>query len=388
MDKEIKLVKKSYIFIFILIIITAVSLFFIHQTPDIKEIRLGASLPLSGINQNLGSEIVIGSSSYFNYINSKGGIDGKKIDFIHYDDKYEPEITQTNINKLIKKDRVFALFDFVGTPTVKKVLPIIEESKIPFIAPYTGASFLRNPNIENIVNLRSSYKEEIDALVGYLVKSRNLSKFSIFYQNDDYGQEGYIALLSALKKQGLSLQSEGTYKRNTLFIKQAIYDIKSNKPQAIILVGAYKPTARFIKKARQSSLKNAIFCPISFVNADALMNELKNKSKNIIFSQVVPSYNDNTKITKEYRKILNIYYPRHKPTLASFEAFLAAKVVVKALKNLNGDINRKDFLYSIKHLSENTLGSIKIHYKNSQLLNRVYISQFVDGKFKVLAIRP
>jgi len=382
------LVKKNYIYLFVVFVAVIVVRLFVNQQPDIKEIRLGASLPLSGINQNLGEEVVIGSNIYFNHINAKGGIDGKKIKFIHYDDKYEPEITLTNINKLIKKDKVFALFDFVGTPTVKKVLPLIKKSQIPFIAPYTGASFLRNPKIQNIVNLRSSYKEEIDALVGYLVKNKNLSKFSIFYQNDDYGKEGYKALLSALEVRNLKLQSEGTYKRNTLFIKQAIYDIEQNKPEAIILVGAYKPTARFIKKARKSSLKNVIFCPISFVNADALMSELDNDGKNIIFSQVVPSYSDDTKITREYKKLLNFYYPNHKPTFASFESYLAAKVVVKALEKLNGQINEKDFLYHIKHLNANTLGSIKIKYKNSQLLNRVFLSRFSNGKFQVLQERP
>jgi len=382
------LVKKNYIYIFIAILLLATSIFMLTRNPALKTIKLGASLPLSGINQNLGKEVVIGANAYFSHTNAKDGIDGKKIKFIYYDDKYEPEITQTNIEKLIKNDKVFALFDFVGTPTVKRVLPIIKKSKIPFISPYTGASFLRDPQIENIVNLRSSYKEEIDALVGYLVKNRSISKFSIFYQNDDYGKEGYIALLDALKKRSLFLQSEGTYKRNTLFIKQAIYDIKSNMPQAIILVGAYKPTARFIKKAREQGFQNVIFCPISFVNADALMSELGNKAENIIFSQVVPSYSENTKIANEYRKTLAFYYPKHKPTFASFESYLAAKVVVKALKNLHGEISLKAFLYSIKHLNSDTLDSIKIHYKNSQLLNRVYLSQFLDGKFKVLAQKP
>jgi len=382
------LVKKNYIYLFIALLFLAISIFVLTKNPNIKTIKLGASLPLSGINQNLGKEVVIGANAYFSHINAKSLMDGKKIKFVYYDDKYEPEITQTNIEKLIKKDNVFALFDFVGTPTVKRVLPIIKETEIPFISPYTGASFLRNPKIKNIVNLRSSYKEEIDALVGYLVKNRFVSKISIFYQNDDYGKEGYIALLDALKKRKLSLQSEGTYKRNTLFIKQSIYDIKSNMPQAIILVGAYKPTARFIKKARKQGLKNVIFCPISFVNANALMSELGNSAENIIFSQVVPPYSDDTKIANEYRKILNFYYPKHKPTFASFESYLAAKVVVKALKNLNGDISREAFLYSIKHLSQNTLYSIKIDYKNSQLLNKVYLSQFLDGKFQVLAKKP
>jgi len=378
------LVKKNYIYIFIIIFIAIAIGFFLDKSPNMKEIKLGASLPLSGINQNLGEEVVIGSNIYFNHINAKGGIDGKKINFIYYDDKYEPEITQTNINKLIKKDKVFALFDFVGTPTVKKVMPIIKNSKIPFIAPCTGASFLRNSKNTNIVNLRSSYKEEIDALVGYLVKNKKLSKFSIFYQNDDYGKEGYIALLSALKKRNLSLQSEGTYKRNTLFIKQAIYDISQNRPQAIILVGAYKPTARFIKKARLGSLKNVMFCPISFVNADALMDELDDNGKNILFSQVVPTYSQNDKITQEYRKLLAFYYPSHKPTFASFEAFLAAKVVVNALRQSKSNITARNFLYNLKHSGKNTLGNIKIDYKQTQLLNRVYLLKYIQGKFQLL----
>jgi ABC-type branched-subunit amino acid transport system substrate-binding protein len=378
------LVKKSYIYVFIIASIIISLGLFLEKKPDIKEIKLGASLPLSGINQNLGEEVVVGSNIYFNHVNAKGGIGGKKIDFIYYDDKYEPEITQTNINRLIKKDKVFALFDFVGTPTVKKVMPIIENTNIPFIAPYTGASFLRNPKNTNIVNLRSSYKEEIDALVGYLVKNKKLSKFSIFYQNDDYGKEGYIALLSALQKRNLSLQSEGTYKRNTLFIKQAIYDISQNKPQAIILVGAYKPTARFIKKARLSSLKNVVFCPISFVNADALMDELDDNGKNILFSQVVPTYSQNDKITQEYRKLLAFYYPSHKPTFASFEAFLAAKVVVHALRQSKGNINANNFLYNLKHSDKNTLGDIKIGYKQTQLLNRVYLLKYIRGKFQLV----
>lgn len=384
------MVKKSYIAIllFCLMLLSFSGYILLSKTKESHEIKLGASLPLSGINQNLGKEIVVGANAYFNHINQKGGVNGKKIKFIYYDDKYEPEITWLNTKKLINKDKVFALFDFVGTPTVKKILPIIKDSDIPFIAPYTGASFLRNPTIKNIVNFRSSYEEEIDALVEYLVDKKMFRSFSIFYQNDDYGKEGYIALLNVLKSKGLELVSEGTYKRNTLFIKQALYDIKAKKPEAIILVGAYKPTARFIKKAREEkSFNNVVFCPISFVNANALIEELQNNGTHLLFSQTVPTYANNTPQDKEYLKLLKDSYPDQEPTFASFESFLAAKVLVNALNEIKGKISAKIFLKNIKRLKSTTLGGVKIHYKNSQLLNSVYLLQFDHGQFKTISER-
>ena len=154
-----------------------------------KKILLGTSLPLSGINAHLGHDIVIGANAYFSHANAKGGVRGKIIELISYDDKYEPENTWSNTLTLLNKDDVFALFGFVGTPTVKRILPLINESAIPFIAPYTGASFLRTGNESNIVNFRSSYEEETDALVRYLTTERNISRFAIFIKTTTTGKK-------------------------------------------------------------------------------------------------------------------------------------------------------------------------------------------------------
>ena len=355
------------------------------STHDKNTILLGASLPLTGINSHLGKDIVVGANTYFSHTNARGGIQGKKIEFIQYDDKYEPENTLSNTIKLITKDDVFALFGFVGTPTVKRILPLVTEANIPFLAPYTGASFLRTKDLETVVNFRSSYTEELDALVEYLTKEKQLSRFAIFYQNDDYGEEGYIALSHALSKRNLQLVAEGTYKRNTLSIRHAILEIESAKPEAIILVGAYKPTAHFIDKVRESNNAKIIFCPISFVNANALMAELKGAGDNILFSQVIPSYHEKySKEAVEYLKLLSFYYPEEKPSLVSFEAYLAAKTVVTALRSINGDLTQAKLIHKLKELPENTLDGITLKYYNTQLLNRVYLSQYEQGAFEII----
>jgi len=356
-----------------------------YKSMEKNSIVLGASLPLTGINSHLGRDVVVGANTYFSHTNARGGVQGKKIEFIQYDDKYEPENTLSNTIKLIAKDDVFALFGFVGTPTVKRVLPLISETDIPFIAPYTGASFLRTKDTPNVVNFRSSYTEELDALVEYLTKQKNITRFAIFYQNDDYGEEGYIALSNALTKRNLTLIAEGTYKRNTLSIQHAIHEIETARPEAIILVGSYKPTARFIEKVKEHVPTKMIFCPISFVNADALMGELQGKGENILFSQTIPSYDDfYSKEAIEYLKNLAFYYPEEKPSLVSYEAYLAAKTVVTALKSINGAITPSKFLDKLKHIPPQTLDNIPLFYHNAQLLNQVYLSQYVNGKFEII----
>jgi len=348
-----------------------------------NKIILGASLPLSGINKELGQEVYTGANAYFKYINEHGGISGKKIVFIKYDDKYEPQNTIKNAKKLIIKDNVFALFDFVGTPTTKAILPFLDDT--PLIAPYTGASIFRNRTNTNIINFRSSYREEIENIINYLYINKKIRRFAIFYQNDDYGISGYNATVKTLQEHKLKLYGEGTYRRNTISVDQALHEIGQSNPEAIILVGAYKSTARFIKLWRERHSTKTLFAPISFVNANALVNQLHKDAKGIYFSLTVPSYDDkNLDVATEYRWIFSKYYPKSHLSYASFESFLAAKAVVGALKKIHGSITRKKFIEQLKNINPDIVGKLSISYKNTQLLNQVYLSIFEDGKFLLI----
>ena len=349
-----------------------------------KTITFGASLPKTGIMKEWGKNVYVGANAYFNYVNDINLLnDNKKIKFISLDDKYEPELTKENMNKLLNKNDLFGFFGFVGTPTVKNILPILEENKIPFIAPFTGASFLRDEYKENFINFRSSYKEEIDKIVDYLIKKRKISKIAVFYQNDTFGEEGYISLIEALNERKLKLHGEGMYKRNTLSIKHAFSEIKEKKPEAIIMVGAYKPNALFIKKAKNDKdLQNVVFCNISFSGSDQIIKELDFEAKNMIFSQVVPTFtNNDIDVIKEYRYLMKRYFPREPLGFISLESFLAAKTVIKALNEIKGILTKEKFLEEMKNLKEDTLQGIKINYKNTQLLNEVYLFKYENTRF-------
>ena len=374
------MIKRIPIFLFIIAIMY---IYFRDDVFDNSKITIGSSMPQTGIIKAWGSAVVSGANSYFKYTNDNNILKNKKINFLVYDDKYEPELTIDNINKLIFQDEVFALFGFVGTPTVKNILPVLYDKEIPFVGAFTGASFLRNTKNNNFINFRSSYKEEIEALVSYLHDTKKLNKIAVFYQNDDYGEEGYISLINSLNKRDLSLVAEGSYKRNTLSINHAFHEIKGAKPEVIIMVGAYKTNSLFIKKAKESeNLKDVIFCNISFGDANAMIKELEKldtNTENLIFSQVVPSYtNEAIPVIVEYTELMNKYYPNEELGFISLEAFLSAKVLVNALHRIEGSLTRNKFLKALKMSPSNILEGMHINFKNTQLLNKVYLFEY-DG---------
>ena len=368
------MLKRLPIIIFIFVICY---IYFKDEVFKERTLYVGSSLPMTGIIKSWGDSVNSGVNSYFKYANENNLIKNKNIEFLVYDDKYEPELTLENTNKLIYQDKIFALFGYVGTPTVKRVLPILYDEDIPFFSAFTGASFLRDNKNTNFINFRSSYEQEIETLINYLSVQKKLDKIAVFYQNDDYGEEGYISLLELLKKKNLSLVAEGSYKRNTLSISHAFNEIKNAKPEVIFMIGAYKTNSLFIKKAKENeNLKDAIFCNISFGDANSMVKELEKlntNSKNLIFSQVVPNYADkNLPIVLEYQNLMQKYYPKEELGFLSFEAFLSAKILVNAISRIKGDITRKKFLYMLKTTPNNLLDGINLEFKNFQLLKKIY----------------
>ncbi|QKF90195.1 ABC transporter substrate-binding protein [Arcobacter cloacae] len=377
------MLKRLPIIIFIFII------FYIYFKDEVfkeKTILIGTSIPNTGIIKSWGDAVSSGANAYFSYANENNIIKNKKIDFLVYDDKYEPELTYENTQKLIYKDRVFALFGFVGTPTVKRVLPILYDENIPFFSSFTGASFLRDEKNKNFINFRSSYDQEIETLINYLNSRKKLNKIAVFYQNDDYGEEGYISLVNSLKQKNLKLVAEGSYKRNTLSINHAFNEIKDAKPEVIFIIGAYKTNSLFIKRAKENeNLKDVVFCTISFGDANSMVKELEklgSNTQNIIFSQVVPSYtNKNLPVVIEYQELMKKYYPNSELGFLSFEAFLSSKILVNAISRIKGEITRSKFLYMLKTTPTNLLEGIPLAYNKTQLLNKTYLFEYKNNEF-------
>ena len=287
-----------------------------------NSILFGQSSALSGNAQHLGTNMKKGILSAFNEVNQKGGVHGRKLKLISLDDAYEPEKAIKNTRQLIHKHKVFALIGSVGTPTSRAVMPIISEESIPYIGPFTGAEFLRDKNQTNVINIRASYKQEIQYIVRQLTEKLNIQRISILYQDDSYGRIGLQSLKTALKRKNMSIVSQGTYLRNTIAVKTALLEIMAQNPSAVVIVGAYLPTARFIELADSLNFKPLFIC-LSFVGTTALSLELKNSSTAVAVTQVVPSFP--RPLTARYQKDFNF---------VSLEGYFVGRLTIEVLRQL------------------------------------------------------
>src|SRR5258705_1339371 len=156
-------------------------------------ILLGQSVALTGPAQQLGLDMQLGATLYFNAVNARGGVNGRKIVLKTLDDGYEPTRAAANTKQLINDERVFALFGYVGTPTSAASLPIFTEARVPFVGPFTGAELLRSPVNPYVFNVRASYFDETEAIVQHLT-AMSIDRIAVFYQNDSYGQAGLAGL--------------------------------------------------------------------------------------------------------------------------------------------------------------------------------------------------
>ncbi|MEW5816387.1 MAG: ABC transporter substrate-binding protein [Spirochaetota bacterium] len=154
--------------------------------------------------------------AYIEEVNRSGGINGRKIVIKAYNDGYDPIPCIENTINLIEKDNVCLLFNYLGTPTVTRILPLLKRYSKNYVFlffPFTGAQPQREPPYDEFVfNLRASYRQETEGLVDYFIKS-GLKRMAVFYQVDAYGRSGWDGVKRALAKYNLNIVGEATYRR-------------------------------------------------------------------------------------------------------------------------------------------------------------------------------
>ena len=372
---------------------------------DDDSITFGQSAAFSGPAQDLGIEMRRGIEMAFAEANEAGGVFGRALELVSLDDAYEPEAAIANTMELIEEENVFALIGAVGTPTSRSAVPVAHAEDVPYIAPFTGAAFLRDRQWSNVINLRASYYQETEKIVDFLTTSLGIDRIGVFYQDDSFGQAGLRGVQIALERRGLQMVGTGVYPRNTRAVKTGLLDLRSANPDAVVLIGAYQPVAHFIAWAKQIGFEPH-FMTISFVGSNALIEELGPASSGIFVTQVVPPPHDDEgpviieggilrtvgtdstdtslPVVEHYRQLLARMYPETPPGFVSLEGYLAGRLVVSILESCGVSPDRACFLETLTYGHVIDLGGVSIRFGNdNQGSDAVYLTVVDDqGRYR------
>lgn len=355
------------------------------------EIRIGSSLALGGHAGYLGTQMLQGALSYINQINETGGIHGRQIRLIAKDDGYDPTRCLYNTQTLILEDRVFCLFSYVGTPTTVRIIPLVNEARIPLLGMFTGAHRLRDPVNPLLINVRASYYQEIEAAVSLIVNEKGMDRVAVFYQYDEYGFDGLRGAELALKQYGMKPVAKGTYVRGTLDVETGLDRIMGSNAQAVVMIGTYDTCAKFIRLAKEKNY-SPLFYNLSFVGSAELARRLGRIGHGVLITQVVPPPEADPRGQalpgiRLYMDHLKRWYPEARPSFVGLEGFLNARILALALERAGRDLDREKFIAAIESIREYDLGidnAISFGKGDYQGLERVYFTKIHEGKLVLL----
>ena len=341
-------------------------------------ILFGQSAAFSGPAEDLGQNMRLGIQAAFREQNDRGGVHGRRLELVTLDDAYEPEAAIANTRRLIQDEGVFALIGAVGTPTSVAAVPVATEAGVPYVAPFTGAAFLREAagRGTHVINLRASYDDETEAMVAHLIGDLGIERIAVMYQDDSFGRAGHAGARQALAKRGMAPVSVGVYPRNTTAVKTALLDVRAGEPDAVILVGAYEPVAALIAWSREIGFR-PVFITISFVGSNALARELGPAGAGVFVTQVVPfPRGDEPAVVATYGRALAALAPDSAPGFVSLEGYLAGRLAIAALAFCGRDVDRDCFLRAMRQHDSVDIDGFELRYGNddNQGSDRVFLT--------------
>lgn len=264
----------------------------------------GCTLDLSKGLRNQSLSLQAGLLAKIEEINAAGGIQGKTVQIIFLDDEYTPIKAKTNVLNFFHEFKTDLLLCPIGTPTLEAYLDLVQEHKILVLFPVTGTLLLKNVGLENIVQFRPSYAEELEALTEYVVANKGAKRFLIFYQQDAFGYGNIDAVKNVLHRLNITHIEEISYERNELNFAEKITQIKKFDPDTFVFISTATPVQTLIRQMGVNFFvgKNIYGISNNFGEA-SFKNFMKLKGLDFYVANVVPNpVASNIQIAQEFRQ--------------------------------------------------------------------------------------
>jgi len=321
-------------------------------------VRLGQSTALTGPLGDLGQAMHQGAKLYFDIVNAKGGVNGRKIELVTQDDGYDVKRALANVEGFLADKDTFALFNCMGTPMIEAMLPKVMAAGTPFFAPFTGALLARTKS-RNVFNIRASYPDEAEQLVQHLA-TIGIKRIGIAYQNNTFGKEVFEGARLAMEKHQISGTTAVTVESSGADAAEAAARLVAASPEAVLVGLAGKPTLDFVKAMRQIRRGMPLYA-LSVMGSAATLQALGDDAVGIAVSQVVPlPTSGGVPIAREFVQAWKQAGVALEPSHLALEGYINARVFAEALRRAGAKPTRESFIDATWALRRWDLGGFEV----------------------------
>jgi ABC-type branched-subunit amino acid transport system substrate-binding protein len=314
------------------------------------EIKIGNIMPYSGPASAYG---VIGKieAAYFQKINDEGGVNGRRIDFISYDDGYSPPKTVEQARKLVERDGVLLVFNSLGTPTNTAIHQYMNHKEVPQLFVATGATKWDDPkNFPWTMGWQPNYQAEARIYAQYLLKEKPNAKVAVLYQNDDYGKDYLKGLTDGLGDKASMIVASNSYNVTEPTIASHVITLKASGADVFVLIATPKFAAQAIKKVGSLGWKPTFILNNVSASVGAVLEPAGfNAAQGIISAAYMKDLTDakwnNSPDVKEWHAFMDKYAPdSDKSDAATAVGYSVARTLVEVLKRCGDDLSRANVM--------------------------------------------
>lgn len=332
--------------------------------PAAADIIIGQTTVLSGGAAANVAEVNLGAKLVFDEVNAAGGVRGQRIRVVSLDDGARGEVAAANAEKLVTEHKAVALFLSRSTPTALAMRDVLAKHGVPLIAPSTGAGALHRPVNPYIYNLRSSYQAEVRKAIEILVTMGLAHEIGIIAVDDAFGDDAIQGADAGFEGAGLQPAKAGTadaaasakarprfverFSYATGDVSKAVAQVKATGVRAVVIIGSTNPTVAAIKAIRKGGGASPTVITISNNASETFIKALGEDKAGVIVTQVFPSENAiDVPLVRDTAALLGKAKPGARVTAAVLEGAAAARLLVEALKNVNGAVTPRSLMASL-----------------------------------------
>src|SRR5215467_5801803 len=314
------------------------------------EIVLGCSNSFSGPLAFTGEQATrFGVDLYFRVLNDGGGINGRKVRTVYYDDAYKPQEAAANTKKLVEQDKIFAVIAPQGTPPVVATLDYLEENKVPLLFPFQGSPVTRGKKY--VFSGMTLYDRQSKMMIDYLVGDRKFKTFGVLYQDDDYGKAFLTAYEKDLARHNLKLAAAEPVKRGVTDVSAQIAKLRAASPQVTFLVLTPGPGAQALKERQKIGWTETLMVSSGPLTDEKYLGLAGDAAEGVEGLSLWPDpLTSDLPGVKAYRAAMQKYFDKNEPNRYSLSGYFAALLFAEGAKRAGRALARESLITALENV--------------------------------------